>query len=339
MRPDQLGAVVRQQRLQPGSFATILDRRGVVIWRSAAADRFIGKPAPQDVRAAIAGSKEGILESVSLEGVPAVGAYSRSPLSGWTFIVGVPQEVAQAGSTRTLLLALGGAIGLLLIGALIGLMAARRIARAVNNLAEFAVQIERGAAANYEPTGLNELDAAGEALANALQARKASEDRYKRIFDQASDLILTADLNQVITDCNPSAAAAVGIAREEAIGRQISDFVSPDDFERTSRALQEKLGAGGTTRYDVRVRSSSGEWLSWEINSGLTYDRHGSPVELHVVGRDITDRKRAEERQRLLINELNHRVKNTLAVVQSISTRHSAEQARIDPLPKPSKGA
>ncbi|HEX8214877.1 MAG TPA: HWE histidine kinase domain-containing protein [Allosphingosinicella sp.] len=152
--------------------------------------------------------------------------------------------------------------------------------------------------------------------ASALQH---SEERYRRIFEQASDLILTADLDQVINDCNPSAAAAVGLTRQQAIGRRISDFISDEDFDQTTRMLRQKLEAGGTTRYDVRVRSSSGDWLSWEINSGLTYAEDGTPVGLHVLGRDVTERKRAEEHQRLLLNELNHRVKNTLAVVQSIA--------------------
>jgi len=148
---------------------------------------------------------------------------------------------------------------------------------------------------------------------------RQTEERYRRIFEQTSDLIITADLNQVITDCNPAAADAVGIPREAAVGRSIAEFVSPEDFGQTTQMLQQKLERGGTTRYDVRVRNRSGEWLYWEINSGLATDGEGRPIGLHVIGRDITERKRAEEHQRLLINELNHRVKNTLAVIQSIA--------------------
>lgn len=157
------------------------------------------------------------------------------------------------------------------------------------------------------------------ARARAEAHAGASEERYRRIFEQASDLILTADLDQVITDCNPAAAAAVGLTRAEAIGRKISDFISPDDFSRSSEMLRTKLEHGGTTQYDVRVRSHTGEWLSWEISSGLTFDDAGKPVGLHVVARDVTERKRFERHQQLLVGELNHRVKNTLAIVQSLA--------------------
>lgn len=157
------------------------------------------------------------------------------------------------------------------------------------------------------------------ALYRSTAALELSEASYRRIFEQTSDLIITADLGQVITDCNPSAAEAVGLAREEAIGRGINEFISPEDFERSTSMLRLKLDQGGTTRYDVRVRDAHGKTLFWEVNSGLTHDESGKPVGLHVVARDITERRRSEEHQQLLINELNHRVKNVLAVVQSIA--------------------
>lgn len=159
-----------------------------------------------------------------------------------------------------------------------------------------------------------------------ISDRKATEERLRRseaslrrIFEQTSDLIITADLDQVITSCNPSAAAAVGLKTEEAIGRPISDFISPGDFQVSSSMLQQKIKAGGTTTYDVRVRSTTGEWLDWEINSGLAVNENGSPVGLHIVARDVTEKRRLEEQKQLLLGELSHRVKNMLTVVQSIA--------------------
>ncbi|HEX8840182.1 MAG TPA: HWE histidine kinase domain-containing protein, partial [Sphingomicrobium sp.] len=155
--------------------------------------------------------------------------------------------------------------------------------------------------------------------ARAQAQASASEERYRRIFEQTNDPILTADLDQVITDVNQAAADAVGITRAEAIGRRIADFISAEDYERSSAMLRDKLQHGGTTRYDVKVRGAAGQSLFWEVNSGLTFDELGRPLGLHVVARDVTERKRWERHQALLVAELNHRVKNTLAVVQSLA--------------------
>ena len=164
-------------------------------------------------------------------------------------------------------------------------------------------------------------------LKMAEEKLKLSEERYRRIFEQTSDLILTTDLDRYITDCNPSAAKAVGVKREEVIGRRTSEFISEEDFDRGTEAMRQKLEHGGTTRYDVRVRSANGEWLYWEVNSGLTYGEDGKPIGLHVVGRDISDRKRFERQQQILVGELNHRVKNTLAIVQSLAHQTFAKEA------------
>lgn len=150
-------------------------------------------------------------------------------------------------------------------------------------------------------------------------ALRASEEKHRRIFEQTSDLIFTANLDQVITACNPAAADAIGLPREQAVGRNIADFVSPEDLELTRKMLKRKLEHGGTTRYEIRVHNTDGSWRYWEINSGLTFDDAGVPVGLHVVGRDITERKTLERHQRILVAELNHRVKNTLAIVQSLA--------------------
>jgi len=166
---------------------------------------------------------------------------------------------------------------------------------------------------------ITERKEAEAARARAEAQAKTIEQRYRRVFEQTKDPIITADLNQVITDANPAAAEAVGVSREEAIGRGIADFIPPEDYEQSSAKLDEKIERGGTTRYDVRVRGAGGATLFWEINSGLTYDEEGKPLGLHVVARDVTERKRWERHQALLVAELNHRVKNTLAIVQSLA--------------------
>lgn len=157
------------------------------------------------------------------------------------------------------------------------------------------------------------------ARARAEAALRDSEERHRLIFEQANDIMFTADLDQVITAANPAAGAALGVRPAELVGRRIADFLSPGEFERTSAMLRRKLSDGGTTRYDVGLAGPGGRAMRWQITSTLTLGTDGQPLGLHAIARDVTEERAFEERQKLLINELNHRVKNTLALVQALA--------------------
>ena len=155
--------------------------------------------------------------------------------------------------------------------------------------------------------------------ARAQVALRESEKRHRLIFEQAHDIIFTADLDQVITAANPASAAALGTTTDQLVGRSIRDFVAPETFRMTREMLRRKMLTGGTIRYEVDVYAQDGRVLRWDVNSTLTTDEEGVPIGLHAIARDVTERHAYEERQRLLIHELNHRVKNTLALVQSLA--------------------
>jgi two-component sensor histidine kinase/DNA-binding response OmpR family regulator len=98
---------------------------------------------------------------------------------------------------------------------------------------------------------------------------------------------------------------------------QILDIVHPDD--RDKHPLAGALTAPGE-RYqsEFRIVRPDGE-LRWCYGSAaITRDADDNIVRLNGVSVDITDRKRAEERQLLLAREVDHRAKNTLAVVLSV---------------------
>lgn len=153
----------------------------------------------------------------------------------------------------------------------------------------------------------------------AETALRDSERRHRLIFEQANDIMFTADLDQTITAANPASVAALGLSRDEVVGRSIADFVGADDFARSSAMLRRKLAEGGTTQYEVDVHAPGSGRLRWEINSTLAIDQDGKAIGLHAIARDVTARRAFEERQQLLIDELNHRVKNTLALVQGLA--------------------
>ena len=97
----------------------------------------------------------------------------------------------------------------------------------------------------------------------------------------------------------------------------------PDDMDLMWARVAKALDPDGDGRYDVeyRVKQLDGSWR-WLSAWGLVeFEGQGAkrkPVAIAGASRDLSERKQAEELQRLLANELNHRVKNSLTTVQSI---------------------
>jgi PAS domain S-box-containing protein len=162
----------------------------------------------------------------------------------------------------------------------------------------------------------------------AEEALRESEARFRTIFEQANDFLITTTLDNRVTSVNPAVVEAIGYGEEEILGRSIAEFMDPDQFAISMDAFNRKLQHGGSTRLTVKLRAKDGRELIWEVNSRLNLDEQGQPVALHAIGRDMTEAKRAETHLRLLIDELNHRVKNTLAIVQGI-----AQQSFKDDVP------
>ena len=92
--------------------------------------------------------------------------------------------------------------------------------------------------------------------------------------------------------------------------------------EGFQRALQS-----GAERYEVEYRIVRGDGeIRWIFGRGrIVRDAQARPVRYSGIDIDVTERKRLEERQKLLLLELSHRVKNTLAVVRGIANRSLAD--------------
>ena len=122
-------------------------------------------------------------------------------------------------------------------------------------------------------------------------------------------------------DCNDAMARMYGLDRAEDLIGKTLDFSLPVS-DPSARAYLEGIIRAGYSVTDVESteRDAAGN-LKHFANSMIGVVENGGLRRLWGIQRDITDRMQAEEQRTLLIHELNHRVKNTLATVQSIASQ------------------
>jgi two-component system cell cycle sensor histidine kinase/response regulator CckA len=136
---------------------------------------------------------------------------------------------------------------------------------------------------------LNEsYDTAADAI-EAQQRLRQSEERYRLITENTSDLITLVDSEGYILYASPSHRQVLGYAVLELIGRPTLDMVHPDDH-RPLLAERVNLMKQGSIQVTLRVQHVDGSWRWMETSCSLL-DQQGNTVN---VSRDITERKRLE---------------------------------------------
>src|SRR3990167_7514850 len=119
--------------------------------------------------------------------------------------------------------------------------------------------------------------------------------------------------------------ARTGVAADSAAGKggEVSfRFVHPDDAARLREVVETGLRGEGRYLAEYRMIRPDDGRLRWMQGAGVVvYDRDNTPLRVIGVVRDITDRKSEEEHRETLLAELDHRVKNVLAAVQSLAAQ------------------
>ncbi len=162
-----------------------------------------------------------------------------------------------------------------------------------------------------------------------------SEARLRLAIDAAQMAVWEMDIAADKIHFSPEMNRLLGFAPGETPSSdEIRSRYAPGQREKLRRIAAEALARGhchAETELEVVLPDGKRRWLL--VRAEMKDIENGSPARAVGVALDITDRKQAEEHQQLLINELNHRVKNTLSTVQSIATQSlrnakTAEAAR-----------
>lgn len=159
-------------------------------------------------------------------------------------------------------------------------------------------------------------NAIGRALAE--QALRESEARFRNMAEHAATMIWVADCSGHCTFLNSQWYAFTGQAPGGGEGYGWLDAIHPDDRADAARDFRDAIKGAAAFRSEYRLRRADGAWR-WVIDAAAP--RLGDRGEfLGYIGSviDITQRKEAEDRLKLLAREVDHRSKNMLSVVQSL---------------------
>jgi PAS domain S-box-containing protein len=143
--------------------------------------------------------------------------------------------------------------------------------------------------------------------------------RLAAIVESSDDAIVSKDLTGIIKTWNAGAQRLFGYTADEAIGQPVTMLMPPDRVDEEPDILARIARGETINHYETVRRRKDGSLVDISLTVSPISDERGRVVGASKIARDISERKQAENTRQMLLNELNHRVKNTLASVQAIA--------------------
>ncbi len=167
--------------------------------------------------------------------------------------------------------------------------------------------------------------------AMSLDAIEAAQ-RLAAIVESSDDAILSKDLNGIIQSWNKGAERIFGYTAEEAVGKSIT-IVIPQELQDQEPEILRRIGKGERVdRFETVRQRKDGSQFHVSLTISPIRSHEGKIVGASKIARDISDLRRSQERQEVLLREMNHRVKNLFAVasgVVALSVRSAATPADL----------
>lgn len=130
---------------------------------------------------------------------------------------------------------------------------------------------------------------------NTMSALAESHADIESILNNMPDVFYRTDMNGIITLISPSCKSALGYSAEELIGQPMARFYCyAEDRERVLQELHAHQGKACQVETCMRHRNGAQLWVS--TNAYIRHDADGKPIGVEGIARDITEKKRNEER-------------------------------------------
>lgn len=142
--------------------------------------------------------------------------------------------------------------------------------------------------------------------------------RLAAIVESSDDAIISKDLNGIVQSWNKGAERIFGYTADEMIGKSITQVIPPDLQDQEPVILGKIISGERIDRFETVRQRKDGSQFHVSLTISPIRDSNGSIVGASKIARDITDLRQSQERQELLLREMNHRVKNLFAVANGV---------------------
>lgn len=153
-----------------------------------------------------------------------------------------------------------------------------------------------------------------------------TNERYRLIVENARDyVIVLTDPDETITGWLPGAETILGWTAEEMVGRPVAAIFTPEDRHNGIPEKEAAAAIRNGVSPDVRWhQAKDGRRVFLDGQTIAMHQSDGSLRGFLKIGQDVTERKRNDERRTILLAELQHRVRNVLAIVAAVINRTAA---------------
>ena len=160
----------------------------------------------------------------------------------------------------------------------------------------------------------------------AISARQQAEDalcvseqRFRALVEASAQMVWSTDADGIAAEDSPSWRAFTGQTREEWIGRAWTDAVHPEDREGAERAWRAAVAEARPLAGEFRIcHAGTRIWRYMALHAVPRLDGRGRVQEWVGMAIDVTDQRETGHRQQILLDELQHRMKNLFANIVAL---------------------
>jgi PAS domain S-box-containing protein len=329
--PPQYLSALMDEYVPAGVIGSIVDRKGILVARRPLLDgvELIGHPTIPELRAHLDELAAFWIKAMSRSGRPTYTSFVRSELTGWAINMALPRDAVDGPLWRAAALFTAVSLVALLVSLVFAWLVASRFLRALTGLEQHVMQLGTARIIHPEPGPVAEVNRMESVLrrvgADIAEVEEAIE--YERSLLQATVetipigvLLVTADGR--ISLVNRKMLALCGVERLRSLEDQEPfAYFRPDGgrYAAADLPIMRALKRGETIEGEEVQHEVAGARRHEIIHAAPVRDGTGEIIAAVSACYDVTDDHEAMRRQQILLDEINHRVKNTLATVQSIA--------------------